>query len=475
MGDTRDSNCHAERPALRCTARLWHRHSSNSGATKPRRMKLMIDDFPLASEDGPPPAPARATASRRSLWLAALLIVIAAVTVRIFPSAGFTGVGFDEALYRDYVIKLDKVGLIAFPEICQVYLEDQRKPETMTKLPPTRFFYVFTGWMWKRAQFGDAAPAQPRTPGFAQKDPALVSLHRVSCLFSILGVVVAGLAAYRMLGTRAMLGVLALTGFAPVSIHMAQHALIDGFFTFWATTCLWLLWENLRHPNDARWLAAFGASLAFLVLTKENSFFVVVALAGLVVANRWAKFGAATPKLVFTGIAGPLVGALLLVSLAGGLGHFLEIYRLLVTKAETLTYAIRTGDGPWHRYLVDLLVVSPLVLVLAIGGFFTQLKKDRAYVFLALFVAFTYAFMCNVKYAMNLRYATIWDLPLGALAVAQIGEIAELFGSRRKLANTLIIAALCAYGLRQYLIFFSDFGLYELVSEGLLRAVKILK
>jgi hypothetical protein len=146
-----------------------------------------------------------------------------------------------------------------------------------------------------------------------------------------------------------------------------------------------------------------------------------------------------------------------------------------LAKAQTLTYAIKTGDGPWHRYLVDMLIVSPLVLILAIGGFFTQLRKDRAYLFLAAFVVLTYALMCNVKYAMNLRYATIWELPLCALAVAQIGDVTKIFGRRQALAMGIIVVALCAYGLRQYLVFFADFRLYELVTEGLLRAVKILK
>ena len=438
-------------------------------------MKLMIDDFPLADEDHMAPLPVRRRATPRLLWVAALLIFVAAAVVRIYPSAGFTGVGFDESLYREYVIKLDAVGLGGFPEICQLYLEDQRRPETITKLPPTRFLYVFTSWMWKRAAFGDAPPRQPRTPGFTDHDPALVSLHRVACLFSILGVAAAGLAAWRMFGMGMMLGVLALTGFSPVAIHMGQHALIDGFLAFWATMCVWMLWENLRHPDHAGRLTALAVCLAAMVLTKENSFFVYVALAGLVVVNRWAHFGQVTPRLVAVGIAGPAIGVLVLVSLAGGVGQFTGIYQLLVSKAQTLTYAVKTGDGPWHRYLVDMLIVSPAVLILAIGGAFTQLRKDRNTLFLGLFVAFTYVVMCNVKYAMNLRYASIWELPICVLAVAQIHDLTRRCGERRTLATVIIVAALCAYGLRQYLIFFSDFGLYELVSEGLLRAVKILK
>ena len=38
-----------------------------------------------------------------------------------------------------------------------------------------------------------------------------------------------------------------------------------------------------------------------------------------------------------------------------------------VPKNLQLEYAILTGDGPWYRYLLDLMTVSPLVLILALG------------------------------------------------------------------------------------------------------------
>jgi hypothetical protein len=103
------------------------------------------------------------------------------------------------------------------------------------------------------------------------------------------------------------------------------------------------------------------------------------------------------------------------------------------------------------------------------------LRQNRALLYLTAFVVFSYAIMCNIKYAMNLRYATIWDLPLRALAVAQISRLDKPFGSRSVLVSTLLVAGLCAFELRQYQIFFVDFKLYELVTEGLVRAVKILK
>ena len=46
---------------------------------------------------------------------------------------------------------------------------------------------------------------------------------------------------------------------------------------------------------------------------------------------------------------------------------------------------------------------------------------------------------------------------------------------RADLWLALSIMALCAFDLRQYQILFVKFGLYELVPEGLLRALQILK
>ncbi len=433
-------------------------------------MKLVPAPEPAAPSSAPP-----APVSHRGPWLLAVLILAAGLFLRVWPWAGFTGTGFDEALYRDNVMRLDKVGLFNYPAICEFYLQDQRNPETITKLPPTRFFYIYAAWVWKTVEFGDAPPASPHTEHFAQSDPALLSLHHVACLFSCLGLFVCGVMAWRMIGLRAMLPVLALLAFSPLQIHLAQHALIDGVFTFWAMLNLWLLWENLQRPNDRGLLIAIGLGLALMVLTKENSFFVYLALAGLVVINRWAKFGTVTTKLLLVSVAGPLLGLATLVVLAGGLPHFVEIYHLLVTKAETLTYAIKTGDGPWYRYLVDLMLLSPLVLVLAIGGVFTQVRGHRAYVYLLAFVGFSYAVMCNVRYGMNLRYASIWDFPLRALAGAQVTTLGARFGSRRNLVVGLLIAGLCAYDLHQYWLFFVHGSLYELVTGGLLYVLKILK
>ena len=416
-------------------------------------------------------------ASRRNqAFLAALCLVLAAgIFLRLpaslfdkggslhalsvlHPNPAFTALGFDEALYRDYVDNLTRVGLTNYPDIVDHYIEVQKTlPGSI--LPPMRFLYIFFGYLWHQV-FGTEA---------------LAALHNVASFFGILNLLLATAFAWRINGRAAGLGVAALVAFAPTQIHMSQHALVDGFFTFWALLSVWLLWENLRAPRDWRWLAAYTLALALMVTTKENAAFVYIALLVLLAVNHWLRWGTITRELLASTLIGPLLGFVILVFLAGGLDTLRTSYQLSVSKNFTLPYAIMTGDGPWHRYLVDLLLVSPIVLILALAAVFRLDLQKKPELFMAVFIAGSYLVMCNLKYGMNLRYANMWDMPLRVLAFSALGRLTLSLGRYRTAALIGAIALVCASELRQYLILFVQFPLYELVPQGLLRALHILK
>jgi 4-amino-4-deoxy-L-arabinose transferase-like glycosyltransferase len=414
--------------------------------------------------------------TNQKLFVAALCVVIAAgVFLRLpaslfengaafqslrvlHPNPGFNGIGFDEGLYREYVSSLARVGLTNYPDIVDHYIEVQKTlPGSI--LPPTRFLYIFSAYVWHQI-FGTEA---------------LAALHNVASFFGILNLLLAICFAWRLKGPAASLAVGALMAFAPTQLHMSQHALVDGFFAFWGLLSLWLLWENLRAPRSWRWLIPYSLTLALMVTTKENAAFVYFALLVLLLANRWLKWGTATRELLACTFIGPLLGFVILVFLAGGLETLRTSYQLSVSKNFTLPYAVMTGDGPWYRYIVDLVLVSPVVVVLALGALF-QLKMDKKpELFVLLFIAASYLVMCNLKYGMNLRYANMWDLPLRILAFSTLTGFAVSLQRYRIVALAVAIALLCVLEYRQYLILFVNFPLYELVPAGLLRALHILK
>jgi 4-amino-4-deoxy-L-arabinose transferase-like glycosyltransferase len=405
----------------------------------------------------------RQTATTRSfqdylVFSALILVLTGGIFLRVYPSSAFKGVGFDEGLYRAYVNALIKGGLTAYPDIVDRYIEVQRTL-VGSILPPLRFLYIFVAYLWHLA-FGAEA---------------LRSLHQVASCFSILTFLLATAFAWRLKGRAFALGIAAWMACAPTQLHVAQHALVDGFFTFWALLALWLLWENLQSPRTWQLQIGYLFSLSLLVLTKENSFFVWSALVVLIVANRWLAFGNVSRELVLATFIGPLLGVVTLVFLSGGITTLITSYQLSVSKNFQLPYAILTGDGPWHRYLVDLLLVSPVVLLLAIGAIFRLDRGQKPELFMAIFIGVSYLIMCNLKYGMNLRYANMWDMPLRVLALSQLLALLRSAGPWRKHLIAIAVAAICAVQLREYVILFVQYPLYELVTEGLLRALHILK
>ena len=366
--------------------------------------------------------------------------------------------GFDEELYREYVDELSSKGLRHYPDIVIGYIEKQLKlPGSI--LPPVRFLYIFAGYAWHSVFRADA----------------LSSLRDVASFFSILTLGLAAIFAWRVRPAGECVALTALVAFAPTQVHMSQHALVDGFFSFWALLTLWMLWENLQAPRKWGWLAGYAVSLALLVLTKENSFFVWVGVVVVLIANRWLRYGTVTRELLLATVLGPLFGIVILVFLAGGFDVLFGTYRLLVSKNYQLPYAIKTGDGPWTRYLLDLLLVSPVVLLLAIGAVSRITREKRFELFLLMFIGGTYLIMCNVKYGMNLRYANMWDVPLRFLALSTIVNLTTPLHRWRQLVFVAAIVLVCALEFRQYVVLFVQFPMYELISELLLRASHILK
>src|SRR5437868_8949105 len=125
----------------------------------------------------------------RPILLGFILVAALGIFLRIYPSTGFTGLGYDEGLYRGYVTDLMNHGITSYPDFAEHYVETQTKLPAVI-LPPTRFLYIFSAYLWHQASGADA----------------LLSLHRISCLFSILLMFVVGSFALRFSGSVCPLG-----------------------------------------------------------------------------------------------------------------------------------------------------------------------------------------------------------------------------------------------------------------------------
>jgi 4-amino-4-deoxy-L-arabinose transferase-like glycosyltransferase len=389
-----------------------------------------------------------------------LLAVVVAIGafLRFYPTAAMKERRGDELIYARSTEYLYQKGIVEYPDLCLRHIEQQLRMDVAMP-PPTRFLYSYFGSMVRSISGLDAHR----------------SLVFTSALFTTLSLLLAAGFTHRLAGPAISLTVTALLAVTMNQIQQAQHAMIDGFFATWALLALWSFWENLQQPGRALWMGLYTVSLAAMVMTKENAFFVVVAIGALLVLNRWLRYGTVTPRLWLLSFVGPLSGFVVLIFIAGGLDVFRGLYDLQFMKIKTTEWAVNNGDGPWYRYLVDLTLISPLVMLLAIGYSFQIRWTEKGPMLLVAFVLLTFAMMGNIKYGLSVRYTTIWDMPLRFLAAAQLARL-TLRGRRLAMvAFTSAALGLAAFEFNQYRIFCVQFPAYALTDGELLQAVRILK
>jgi hypothetical protein len=414
-------------------------------------------------------APAHSSSALSSAWnkhrikLAAAFIILAAgLALRLIPYFGVPDtLSVDEHLYITNVAMVKAVGPFNYPALVQNYV-DKQSQQTTVMLPPTRFVFIVLGWAWDTLfQCG------PR-----------MALRHVASIFSVLSFLLSGLFAFRLGGARMALTVSALMAVAPLELVMAHRELADGVFAFWALLSLWLLWENLQKPGRLGWLAAYAGSIAAMVLTKENAFFATVAMGGIICTTALfpgLNLGRASWSTLGATVTGGLLGLMVLVSLAGDFNTLLLTYQLLVTKAEKMLFAYETGGGPWFRYIIDIMLLSPAMLLPAIGGIFALRRDNRQGIFLLLFILFSCAVMVNVRNGMNLRYATMWDMPLRYFAAATILHIASGVKRAPVLAAILLLALVGGIELHQYNLIFVQHDVGDPIPQFMLRALEITR
>jgi 4-amino-4-deoxy-L-arabinose transferase-like glycosyltransferase len=403
----------------------------------------------------------QASSSQLTKWSLILLIVILGVGIflRAWSSGGPVPVGYDEGVYARYVKTVLKEGVWSYPEIVRVYVQWQKeRPDAV--VPPTRVTFLVPAVVW--AEITGLKP--------------LTALRHVALVSSILLLLATAAIGYRLGGTKRMLVLTALMAVAPLQIHLAQRALVDGCFAFWAVLCAWFLWENLQRPAQSGWLLAYAASLFALVLTKENAAFVFLALVVVSIVFAVCKLGRVNWPLILVSVIAPGLAVLFLTMLVGGVGEWISFYRMFVQKSATLRYAVQLQDGAWYRYLVDFTLLSPCVVALAFGALFQIRKDSKADIFWAVFLGASFIAMSSIPHGMSLRFAAYWDMPLRWLAASQVLLLAVRFPRMKTWMILLgLVLILATVDLWQYWRFFFHGGIYDPVSLQLFRASKLIR
>lgn len=402
----------------------------------------------------------------------ALLAGLLAVALAVFVEASLPAVryfpGADEGHYLSYARTLSVGGPAALAQATRDYLD---APDAGIFPPPTRVGFLLPAALALRI-CGDGFDA----------------LSQVSLGAHLALIVSSFVFARRRLGAWPALGLAVLLGCSPLLLGLARRALADALVTLLLALAFWTLLEVLRPRNPARrrgWLVAFGFALAAALLAKESAVLFLVPLAAVALFdNLRAAHPVPWSELALAGLVPLLAAAAVWTALAGSPAGVFRLATAALGGPAHNTYAVAFGSGPWTRYLVDFLLLSPWSALLAVAGAGTLVLRrvpDEPQRALArdglLFGAAALAAFAPLT--KNVRYLAVLEIPLALLVLLFLGELlVRGRGARERRRGALLFFAavllLALAGLHTFEKLFVGAGIYDPVTDNLLRAEEMV-
>jgi 4-amino-4-deoxy-L-arabinose transferase-like glycosyltransferase len=381
-----------------------------------------------------------------------LFILIAGAALRITVNDVENYSSDDEAVYVRTTAFLCQHGWTSYPTLVRNYLTD---PEAWLYPHPMRWgHFALTTLACTLANRCDA-----RT---------LADLSTVAGILSILLIFLLG---RELLGDEAALIAAALTVASPLQLAMGRRALQDEVFCASVILTLWLSALLVRATEAAprRRLLLIAASVAAMTLTlgiKESSLFLYPAFLLFLLALAPSPRRLALPRIAVLLVLPPLLHAAVTMILCGGLTAYFDLIAIVSTAASSVdsSFAQQFSSGPFHRPLFDLVILSPLVMVLAIAGA-ARSRGDRAIDALSLF-AVAALIVFGLLSLKNVRYVIPVD-PVARLLAASV--IASL--PRRPWLALGAIGLIAVTEFRTFFELFEMADIYDPLTYWLLKAL----
>jgi 4-amino-4-deoxy-L-arabinose transferase-like glycosyltransferase len=273
----------------------------------------------------------------------------------------------------------------------------------------------------------------------------------------------------------ALLSVLLLAS-SPLMLGLSRRALIESPLNMlWGLT-VWLFLDVLLKPDRYSYIFFLGA-LIVSIMFKETSLILIPFFVAAGILGRRQGAVIRVSQIWGTVIC-PLVCVFLFYAwLYGGWGvlktAFMAIAKTHLSSDNTSAYAINYCSGPWFKYLVDFLLVTPVETVLFIG-YVGCLCIDREILdlkkvyFLSYFV-YVYGVLNMLSHTKVVRYVVNLEMVMAVFAILMLAEIFKRMGGKKG-RHFLFIACLgiFLYNLFSFYDVFYKSSLLDPISHHLL-------
>lgn len=382
---------------------------------------------------------------RRVFAGAVFALMLAAALLRPVPDHFKFRHGGDCVRYLTWSQKVAAEGFSAFPALVT---EWHRRWVGFP--PPTRWTYL--------AAVAGVMRLWPHPPD--DYHPLVI----LSWLASVLCLVPLAVWLRRLADPEVTLLALLLTATSPLCRGMAMYPLPDAIQLFSTLAVVAVTAEWLAAPR--RTLLVLQALFAFLLVTVRETGLLSVVAAGALVFVDGKKQRAPLYALG----AGCLVALLATIPIAGGPAALITLMVTYVAGALKSTGNMPLVSGPPYRYLVDLMLVAPLVLTTALVATAPLLGRMRA-LLVPVGIVTLILLVTNSFLTKSLRYIMPVEVGLRVLCAAAVWTVFK--SGHKRWAIALLLALLAADEALHFVLWQGE-QVYDPVTFSIARQLRMI-
>lgn len=394
---------------------------------------------------------------KKTYYLIAFFVVIFISLFNVYkymPREQDFAAGADEGHYLTYAKRISENGIKIYPEI---FDEHVKIKENQIWPSPLRVGYFLLAAQWFKF-FGSS----------------LRSLAKLSFICYILFLLLSLYFSKKYFGKGIASLFVLLLAFSPLPMAMAKRALSDSAGNLFAALSIWLFLDFLLEKKLLNFIL-FEAIYIYSILVREQSVLLICFFSLFFIIYKYA-YKVNIPKIYFPAIIFvpiTIVGLAWLIS-AQSFANVISMIKLTRALPALNQYSALFCRGPWFRYIIDYLLISPLATILALAFIIyaltnREILKDYKITYFLVLFLILYILLSSFDYNKNIRYAITLDIPMRLFTVFMLKEI---FKKSKFSVDFIFISVLffCFIDYQSFLALFCQKNIYDPVSFTLLKA-----
>lgn len=262
-----------------------------------------------------------------------------------------------------------------------------------------------------------------------------------------------------------------LLAFSPLNLAMAKRALTESILNLFSVLTIWIFFDLVKERRNWKYFLFLAVFLLTILIKETSVLFSIIFMVFLLIRRLFYNKQIYLKDFLFIFVIPTATVFIIYLGLTGSPYFLFELFKVIFRDQTTNTYILVAG-GPWFRYIIDYILISPWVVILTIGFIFYYLaSQDYSETIIYLFVVFLLSFILFNMFAKNLRYVIVLDMQMRLFSILML---TSLFGRLvNKKAAYFVVFFVVMIAISDYISFnylFVKLGIYDPVSIFLLIA-----